>query len=158
MQPKTFDYPRLALLALVCLLAGCTTAPPATPAMDTQGKSFAVAPGKANIYLYRNENIGGSSPMTVSINGNAAGATGRATYFLWQVDPGTYDISSKAENTSTVRVVAEAGKSYYVWQAVQLDRRFYLLGVVLARSELQLVDDETGRWGVQECTRLRSAL
>lgn len=47
--------------------------------------------------------------MKVSINGKEAGATMRATYFLWEVDPGTYKITSEAENTSDVSIVAEAG-------------------------------------------------
>jgi hypothetical protein len=148
----------LSIVALACLVTGCATmAPPATPELDARAKSFAVAQGKANIYLYRNENLSADA-MGVSVNGKEAGATGRSTYFLWEVDPGTYDISADAANTSAARIVAEPGKSYYVWQQVRVDRRLFFLDIVIAGSDLHAVDDETGRWGVSECTRLQSRL
>lgn len=151
-------YARFSVVALACLVVGCATiGPPATPEMDTSGKSFTVAPGKANIYLYRNENLSAEA-LQISVNGKAAGATGRATYILWQVDPGTYDISSGSADTSTAHIVAEPGKSYYVWQQVKIDRSLYLLGIVIPGSDLHVVNDETGRWGVSECTRIQSTL
>jgi hypothetical protein len=125
--------------------------------MDAHAKSFIVAEGKANIYLYRNENLSADA-MKIFVNGKEVGATGRSTYFLWEVDPGTYNISADAANTSTARIVAEPGKSYYVWQQVRVDRSLFLLGIVIAGSDLHVVGDETGRWGVSECTRLQSLL
>ena len=145
-------------IALACLVAGCATlAPPTTPELDGRGKSFTVAQGKANIYLYRNQNLSADA-MSVSVNGTAAGATGRATYFLWELDPGTYDVSADTGNKSSIRIDAQPGKSYYIWQEVTIDRRFFLLGIVIAGSDLHLVDDTTGRWGVSECTRIQSRL
>jgi hypothetical protein len=44
---------------------------------------------------------------------------------------------------------AEAGKTYYIWQEVKM-------GLWMARSLLQEVDEETGRKGVSECTRAQS--
>ena len=144
-------------LLSACIMAGCAVAPVAAPEMDARGKSFAVAQSKANIYLYRNENLS-AAPMNVAVNSADAGATGRATYFLWEVDPGTYDISSGSENTSSVRIVAEGGKSYYVWQQVKIDRSLFLLDIVVAGSDLHVVDEDTGRWGVSECSRVQSKL
>jgi hypothetical protein len=149
---------RFSFIALACLVVGCATiGPPATPELDTSGKSFTVAPGKANIYVYRNENLSAEA-MRVYVNGKAAGATGRATYILWEVDPGTYDISSGSAVTSAAHIVAEPGKSYYIWQQVTIDRSLYLFGIVIPGSDLHVVNDETGRWGVSECTRIQSAL
>ena len=147
---------RLPLIALACLVAGCV-APPTAPEMDARGKSFAAAQGKANIYLYRNDNLSAEA-LKVSVNGKDAGATGRATYFLWEVEPGTYDISAGSGNSSNVHIVAEPGKSYYVWQEVKLDRRLFLLDIVTAGSNLHTVDNTTGQWGVSECTRIQSLL
>jgi hypothetical protein len=146
------------LVALTWLVTGCaTTAPSATSEMDVRGKSFTVAQGKANIYLYRNENLSAEA-LRVSVNGKAAGATGRATYILWEVDPGTYDISADSAHASTARIVAQPGKSYYIWQQVTIDRSLFLLGIVTAGSDLHVVNEETGRWGVSECTRIQSQL
>ena len=156
-RPHT-PHVQLSIVALAFLVTGCATmAPPATPEMDAHAKSFIVAQGKANIYLYRNENLSADA-MGVSVNSKEAGATGRSTYFLWEVDPGTYDITADAANTLAAHIVAEPGKSYYVWQQVRVDRRLFLLDIVIAGSDLHVVDDETGRWGVSECTRLQSRL
>jgi len=71
------------------------------------------------------------------------------TYFLFEVDPGTHEVASHAEDASTLKVTAEAGKSVYVWQEVKM-------GFWMAHSLLQQVDEETGRKGVAECARAKS--
>ena len=138
------------LLGLVVLLSGCASVPMASLEDDTQAKRFAVKPEKSNIYLYRNESLGGAIPMTVSLNGKVAGQTGPQTYFVWEVDPGSHEIASHTENVSTLKLTTEAGKTYYVWQEVKM-------GAFMARSLLQQVDEETGRKGVLECKRAQSA-
>jgi hypothetical protein len=67
----------------------------------------------------------------------------------WDVAPGPHEISSMAENTSTLKLSTEAGKAYYVWQEVKM-------GLWTARSLLQEVDVETGRKGIEECKRAQS--
>src|SRR5208282_6786664 len=134
MRSLNISGTRLSVIALACLITGCATiGPPTAAEVDARGKSFSVAEGKANIYLYRNQNLSADA-LRVSVNGKTAGATGRATYFLWEVDPGTYDIGAGSGDTSNTRIVAEAGKSYYIWQEVKIDRRFFLLGIVIAGS------------------------
>ena len=136
----------LAVAALsVAWLSGCATVPMASPEADTKAKSFATAPTKANIYIYRNESFGGAIKMTVSMNGKVLGQTGAKSYLFAQVDPGKYEISSLTENTSTLTIDAQAGKNYFVWQEVKM-------GAWSARSQLQLMDEATGRKGVEECT------
>jgi starvation-inducible outer membrane lipoprotein len=138
-----------ALAALSILLAaGCATVPMAPPEADAKAKTFAVEPGKANIYVYRNESFGGAITMTVALNGKLMGQTGPQTYFFWQVDPGKYEIQSIADNTSTVALDVQAGKNYFVWQEVKM-------GLWMARSALQTVDEATGRKGVAECKRIQ---
>lgn len=138
-------------LCMLLLVTGCASVPMTSSDDDAKAKSFTVRSGKANIYLYRNEVFGAALKMTVSVNGKVAGQTASKTYFLWEVDPGIYDISSIAENTSTVKLIAEAGKSYFIWQEMKM-------GLFAARSELKQVDDDTGRKAVAECTRVQSSL
>ena len=88
---------------------------------------------RANVPLYRNDNLSAEA-LKVYVNGKDAGATGRATYFLWEVEPGTYDISAGSGNSSNVHLITQPGKSYYVWQEVKLDRRLFLLDIVTAGS------------------------
>lgn len=138
------------LLAMALLVTGCASVPMASEAEDGAAKAFAVKLDRANVYVYRNETFGAAIPMTVSINGRVAGQTGPQTYFMWEVEPGLHEISSHAETVSTIQLNAQAGKSYYVWQEVKM-------GVFMARSLLQQVDEETGRKGVLECKRAQSA-
>lgn len=42
----------------------------------------------------------------------------------------------------------QAGKNYFVWQEVKM-------GLWMARSALQTVDEATGRKGVAECKRIQ---
>lgn len=138
------------LLAMVVLVTGCASVPMASMEDDTKGKLFSVKPDKSSIYVYRNENFGGAISMTVSLNGKVAGQSGPQTYFLWEVDPGSHEVASHTENVSTLKLTTEAGKAYYVWQEVKM-------GMWMARSQLQQVDEETGRKGVLECKRAQSA-
>ena len=139
----------VALLAIMSALAGCASVPMSSLKDDVQAKTFTVSKDKSNIYLYRNETFGGAVPMTVTLDGKVAGQTGPLTFFMWEVAPGSHSISSVAENTVTIDLVTEPGKAYFVWQEVKL-------GLVFARSQLQEVDSETGRAGVNECKLAKS--
>jgi len=143
---------RCLLLLALCLLAlttGCATVAMMPAEDDTRAKTFAVNSGKANIYLYRNETFGAAIKMPVSVNGKMAGQTASKTYLLWEVDPCVYDISSITEKTSTIKLIVESGKNYFVWQEVKM-------GLFAARSELKQVDEATGKQGVAECARAES--
>lgn len=136
-------------LLLAAVISGCASVPMASIDEDAKAKTFAVREGKSNIYVYRNESFGGAIPLTVALDGKVAGQTGPQTYFLFEVDPGPHEVSSIAENTSTLRLDTAAGKSYYVWQEVKM-------GMWMARSQLQQVDEATGKKGVAECKRARA--
>jgi hypothetical protein len=116
---------------------------------DAKAKTFTANPAKSSLYLYRNENFGGAIPLAVSLDGKMAGQTAAMTYFLWEVEPGNHEIGSHAENVSTLKLNTEAGKIYYVWQEVKM-------GMWMARSQLQQVDEATGRKAVLECKRAQS--
>lgn len=139
------------LLGLTVLLTGCASVPMSSLEDDNRAKSFAVKPGKANIYVIRTQYFGGAIPITLSLNGKVAGQSGPRTYFKWEVDPGTYEVASQTENVSTLKLTVEEGKNYYIWQEVQH-------GTLLARSSLyQLLDEEGARKGLLKCTRAQSA-
>lgn len=128
---------------LLLVLSGCASVPMAPLEQDTKAKEFVPAPSRAALYIYRNENFGGAIPMTVSVNGKALGQTAAKTYFRLNVLPGKYTVESHAENMSNLSLTAEAGKNYFVWQEVKM-------GMWMARSLLQQVDEPTGRAGVTE--------
>jgi hypothetical protein len=133
----------LALLAAI-LASGCASVQMASPEQDAAAKSFTVKPGMANIYVYRNETFGAALKMPVALDGKLVGDTASKTYLLLPVAPGPHTVLSKTENDSTVQINAEAGRNYFVWQEVKM-------GMFAARSQLQLVDEATGKAGVAEC-------
>lgn len=53
-------------------------------------------------------------------------------------------MTSRAENTSEISINAVAQKLYFVWQEVKM-------GLFSPRTQLQLVDEATGKKGVSEC-------
>lgn len=133
-----------AMIAGGLLLTGCASVPMAAPEKDQQAKTYAVAPGKANIYIYRNESMGAAVKMPLVADGRMIGDTAAKTYLFLQAAPGPHTLISKTENDSTLELNAEAGKNYFVWQEVKM-------GAFAARSRLQLVDEATGKAGVEEC-------
>src|SRR5271169_1826148 len=137
-----------ASVALACLITGCATpTPSATSETDAHGRLSTVAQDKANLYLYRDPNIKVAVTTKLSVNGKEVEATKRTTCGHWEVNPGTYEISSESPSASTVHIVAEAGKSYYVWQEVKVP----LGGYGFPINELHVVDGDTGRRGVLAC-------
>jgi hypothetical protein len=131
-------------LVLVVLASGCASVPVASPERDVAAKTFTVKPGKANIYVYRNETMGAAIKMPIALNGKLVGDTGPKTFLLLEVSPGNYTIVSKTENDSTLTVNAAAGRNYFIWQEVKM-------GLFAARSALQQVDDATGKAGIADC-------
>jgi hypothetical protein len=132
-----------ALAVLLVLLSGCASVPMADPAQDTKAKTFTVPADKAALYVYRNESMGGAIKMTVLLDGKLLGDTAAQTYLFSEIAPGNHQLISKAENDSTLNFQAIAGKIYYVWQEVKM-------GLMYARSQLQMVDEKTGQAGVLE--------
>ncbi len=139
----------IGLLLASALLTGCASVPKASPERDAQAKTFAVAAGKSNIYVYRNESMGGAVKMDVALDGQPVGQTAAQTYFMLEVAPGKHTITSKAENEVMQEVIAQAGKNYFIWQEVKM-------GVMYARNQLHLVDEAAGKVGVAECSRVEA--
>ena len=111
---------------------------------DEAAKTFEVVEDRSNIYIYRNENFGGAIKMPVVLDDKIVGDTAPKTFILKTVDPGEHVVVSKTENDASLAFTTEAGKNYFVWQEVKM-------GLWTARSKLHLVDEATGRDGVNEC-------
>ena len=134
----------VVLLAVASILSGCASVPMASDEKDAAAKTFRVTPGKSNIYVYRNESIGGAVKMEVDVDGQQVGTTAAKTYLVVTVNPGKHTLASHAEGNNSLVVDTQPGKNHFVWQEVKM-------GVLYAGSKLQLVDDQTGKTGVGEC-------
>jgi hypothetical protein len=140
----------VAVVVAVALSTGCASVQMASTDRDVAAKSFATKADKANIYVYRNESMGAAVKMDVTLDGKPLGQTASKTYFKVEVPAGEHTLISKAENDSVLAVKTDAGKNYFVWQEVKM-------GVLYARSALQLVDESTGKTAVQECKMIQEA-
>ncbi|HYX66965.1 MAG TPA: DUF2846 domain-containing protein [Burkholderiales bacterium] len=138
-----------AVSALV-LASGCASMQMASPEQDTAAKTFAVKPGMANIYVYRNETLGAAIKMPVLLDGRAVGDTAAKTFLVLEVAPGPHTLVSKTENDSSVTVNALAGRNHFLWQEVKM-------GFMSARSDLREVDEATGKAGIAECSLIQAS-
>ena len=129
---------------MVLALVGCANVPMGDPARDAQLKTFpAASPGKAGVYIYRNETFGAAVKVNLSMDGENLGSTASKTYFYKEVAPGKHTVTSHAENTDKLDFEAAAGKLYFIWQEIKM-------GLFQPRTNLQLVPEAKGREGVRE--------
>lgn len=133
----------IALVALSLSLGGCASVNMGDAKQDAALKTFAIPKDKAGVYIYRNESMGAAVKMNVELNGQSIGQTAANTYLYKEVVPGKHTFTSKAENDSSVEVDAKPGTLLYIWQEVKM-------GLIGARSKLQLVDQDQGQKGVRE--------
>lgn len=133
----------LALAAVALSLVGCASVNMGDAKQDTSAKTFAVAPDKSGVYVYRNETMGAAVRMDVELDGKPIGQTAANTYLFKELTPGKHTIVSKAENTDSLEIEAKPGTLYYVWQEVKM-------GILYARNKLHLVNESEGKKGVNE--------
>ena len=133
-----------AALVGAAFVTGCASVPMASPERDSQAKTFSVKPDKSNIYVYRNESMGGAVKLPVVLDGKIVGDTAAKTFMLLEVNPGKHQLVSKGETDSTLELLTQPSKNYFVWQEVKM-------GMWAASSLLQKVDEATGKAGVAEC-------
>lgn len=137
-----FSFKLIILLFLAIVCVSCANSPLAPAADDAKAKRFEVTNGKANIYIYRDEDVVLNTPVSLFLNGEAVGETGAKTYILKTVEPGTYKIKADGENTAEIEVNAQANKNTFVWLEISL-------GVFTNRAHLHQVDDKKGKQGVR---------
>ena len=110
---------------------------------DMEAKKFLPVPDKAVLYIYRNQFIGSAWQIPITVNGELIGNTGGFTFFRKTLPPGEHVVESWAENPTQITLYLEAGKIYYV-------RHKTRSGMTKIRAGLHLVDEATGRQGVNQ--------
>ncbi|MEI8210277.1 MAG: DUF2846 domain-containing protein [Methylococcales bacterium] len=133
----------LTILIFAAFLSGCATVNMGDAKQDAALKTFTVAPDKAGVFIYRNESIGAAIKMDVTLDGVPIGQTAAKTYLYKEIVPGKHTIVSKAENDSALDIDAKPGALVYIWQEVKM-------GLLYARTKLNLVDEVEGKKGVNE--------
>jgi len=143
--------PLLALTIAAVLAAGCGIGSRAVeysdPREDAGGKSFAVAPGKGNIYVYRNQSYMRDAVLEVVLDERWSAKTVGQTYFMVEVDSGMHLLRARADPESTLDVLVAPGQNVFVRLQVSP-------AVMNVRGAMELKAEAEGRAGVLECRRV----
>ena len=124
-------------VAVSCLFfVGCASTQQFVPFPD-QSKTTEDST-KGRIYVIRPATVGAGISMDVSDDGKIIGSTGPHGFLCWEREPGETIISSKAENTSAVKVPVKAGQAHYIFQHLAM-------GWVMARNRMEIVTEEEGK-------------
>lgn len=145
---KRYAFAFVGLL-LTLSMAGCATSFKYT-IKDTAVHPD-VRPDKALIYIIRPTSFGFTVPFEVHNDGNPVGVTKGKTFFYFFAEPGEHLITSKAENTAELRVIVQAGKTYYIKQSVGM-------GVLYARNSLLVMEPEEAQKEIENCKYIETEL
>ena len=130
----------LRLLILVLALAGCAPLPPSP--QDLEAKRFETVPGKAVIYLVRDDPDISREVATVMLDDHMMGSTYPGTYFRWVVEPGRHQIRGYAGDNGSITIDVGPNRMYFVQQSVG---RFF---TGFAQSMFRMIPEPYGRAAV----------
>lgn len=135
------------ILASAAIVSGCASVPLAPKEADAALKTFtAPSADKSALYIYRNSFVGQALKKTVRLDGTIIGETANKVYFYKEITPGEHTIATESEfSDNTINFVAEPGKTYFAEQYIKL-------GAFVGGAGLRMVDEETGRKNVNECS------
>ena len=100
--------------------------------------------GKALVYVIRPTMSGNKIQTKLAVDQRWVGVNRGHNYFFLELDPGEHYFCSKAENTSTLAVKVEAGKTYFVEQKIKT-------GFMKARNKLAVLSDAEGQKKLAKC-------
>jgi len=139
-------YLGILVIIFASYISGCATVPMAPMEVDTARKEFSKpAEDYAGLYIYRNSNFGGALKKTISLDGEVIGETAPMTYFYRDITPGTHTISTESEfGDNSLALDVKGGQNYFI-------RNYIRFGVFVGGANLELVSEEEGKKGVNEC-------
>jgi hypothetical protein len=118
-------FRRLMLVGFCLVISGCVSTammitPPTVPLApkqaDAEAKRFNSQPGRASIYVMREDMFTGQAALfQVSLDGKDQGKLSRGTYFLFTVPPGKHVVAFTGEvGRGTETIYAVEGGMYYL--------------------------------------------
>lgn len=137
------------LITLAVLLAGCASAPMASPDSDRDAKKFSPAAGSGNVYVARrSEMFGMLIPFKLLVDGQDKGTLAQGTYQLVAVAAGQHKIEVTTGLKSVqLTVDVAAGKNYFYSTGAQA-------GEPILQPELSVVlFEEMGKLMVSQAQR-----
>ena len=149
----------MTLVACCLALLGCVspamifTPPKATLASelsDTEAKRFRMHPGKASVYVIREDTFAGQASLFhVSLDGTDQGKLSRGTYFLFIVEPGKHVINFNGNAQRDAETIyAVEGGIYYLEIRPKS-------GMAVSPATIRRIDQKRGRRLVRGGKRAR---
>ena len=105
-----------ALVTMLVLLSACVAGTNMI-AKDTK-PALATKPDKAVLVIIRTTSFGWGAPVSNYLDGKLIGQTHGKSYFMTAVVPGTHYLIADAGNKDTVHIKFEAGRIYFLNQAI----------------------------------------
>ena len=137
----------ILLAVIAASVAACASVPLATPEADAAAKTFAAAPDKASLYVYR-DSIAKADIVRVFLGDTPLGELATNTYLFKQLPPGHYTlrvmldyVHGEEYSGNKVELDLKAGSLAFV-------RTTFPLHWTSVRSLLVVVDPSEGREGV----------
>lgn len=131
--------PRILLLMACLALAGCTSWKLGAPSATALRPDSPHPPSLAKVCVIRTAVVAIAVTFPTRDNGALVGATSGPTYFCYLAEPGEHEIVIEADEIESARLVAEAGKSYFLKQEVD-----FLFGYVKCRAVWVIEDEARG--------------
>jgi hypothetical protein len=104
----------ILLLAALLLGSGCASTPQATRENDAAAKRFEANPAAATLYVYREEQNGGTEDSVLYVDRRLIGATLPASYFRVYVRAGEHQLRGYGYDHGTLEISTRAGEVYFV--------------------------------------------
>lgn len=136
---------------LASLFTGCVNNYVRPMSADSKAKLFQPDPEVSTIYVFRSESLAKGVKIPIFLDGAAVAQTSAHSFLLLQVAPGVHTVLSKTATEDSLQLTTEAGHNYFIWQEIKF-------GLLSPGSKLHLLDGETGRAGVKQCTLIEGYL
>lgn len=133
---------KLQLFFFLFVFCGCVGAKQYVPMPDLSAPIANADHGR--IVLLRPTHFGTAVSIKVHEGIRIIGVTGPNSFLAWERQAGRTSIVSEAENDDVLDLELEKGQTYYIQQHIQL-------GLVTARSELELLPEEKGLEMLGKC-------
>jgi hypothetical protein len=114
----------------------------APTAEDRRAKQALPPPGKALIFVFRQDGAPQRTDVPLFLDGELIGNTVARSYYLWAVDPGKHTIAAKPDRRVALQVTVQAGRNYFIEHALEADSD---------RVSLRQVTYAQGRVAVNRC-------